>query len=89
MCGKEPSKNWSIGFKARHKDILDYRYLNTINLTRHKADSKALYSQYFTILRQKMEQYSIQPQNCYNIDEKGFLIGYLQKVRRIFPKALM
>jgi hypothetical protein len=36
-----------------------------------------------------MEQYSIQPQNCYNIDEKGFLIGYLQKVRRIFPKALM
>jgi hypothetical protein len=36
-----------------------------------------------------MEQYSIQPQNCYNMDEKGFLIGHLQKVRRIFPKALM
>jgi hypothetical protein len=36
-----------------------------------------------------MEQYSIQPQNCYTMDEKGFLIGHLQKVRRIFPKALM
>jgi hypothetical protein len=35
------------------------------------------------------EQYNIQPHNCYNMDEKGFLIGYLQKVRRIFPKALM
>jgi hypothetical protein len=23
------------------------------------------------------------------MDEKGFLIGHLQKVRRIFPKALM
>jgi hypothetical protein len=23
------------------------------------------------------------------MDEKGFLIGYLQKVRRIFPKALI
>jgi len=23
------------------------------------------------------------------MDEKGFLIGYLQKVRRIFPRALM
>jgi hypothetical protein len=23
------------------------------------------------------------------MDEKGFLIGYLQKVKRIFPKALM
>jgi hypothetical protein len=36
-----------------------------------------------------MEQYSIQPWNCYNMDEKGFLIGHLQKVRRIFPKALI
>jgi hypothetical protein len=89
MCGKEPGKNWSAGFKARHKDILDCRYLNTIDLARHKADSKASYSQYFTILRQKMEQYNIQPQNCYNMDEKGFLIGHLQKVRRIFSKALM
>ena len=89
ICGKEPGKNWSAGFKARHKDILDCRYLNTIDLARHKADSKASYSQYFTILRQKMEQYSIQPRNCYNMDEKGFLIGHLQKVRRIFPKALM
>jgi hypothetical protein len=55
-------------------------------------DSQALAcdnSQYFTIMRQKMEQYNIQPQNYYNIDEKGFLIGYLQKVRKIFPKALM
>ncbi|TKA60924.1 hypothetical protein B0A55_11893, partial [Friedmanniomyces simplex] len=38
---------------------------------------------------QKMDQYSIQPQNCYNMDEKGFLVGHLQKVKRIFPKALM
>jgi hypothetical protein len=89
MCGKDPGKNWSASFKARHKDILDCRYLNTIDLARHKADSEASYSQYFTIPRQKMEQYSIQPRNCYNMDEKGFLIGHLQKVRRIFPKALM
>ena len=89
ICSKEPGKNWAAGFKARHKDILDCRYLNTIDLARHKADSKASYSQYFTILRQKMEQYSIQPQNCYNMDEKGFLIGHLQKEQRIFPKALM
>jgi hypothetical protein len=36
-----------------------------------------------------MDQYNIQSHNCYNIDEKGFLIGHLQKVKRIFPKALM
>jgi hypothetical protein len=89
IYGKEPGKNWSADFKAGYKDILDCRYLNTIDLARHKTDSKASYSRYFTIVRQKMEQYSIQPQNCYNMDKKGFLIGHLRKVRRIFPKALM
>jgi transcriptional regulator with XRE-family HTH domain len=52
LCGSEPGKNWSTGFKARHKDILDSRYLNAIDLARHKADSKASYEQYFTIPRQ-------------------------------------
>jgi hypothetical protein len=36
-----------------------------------------------------MDKYNIQPHNCYNMDEKGFLIGHLQKVKRIFLKALM
>jgi hypothetical protein len=89
LCGSEPGKNWSTSFKARHKDILYSRYLKAINLARHKADSRASYEQYFTILRQKMNQYNTQSHNCYNMDEKGFLIGHLRKVRRIFPKAMM
>ncbi|TKA22667.1 hypothetical protein B0A54_18012, partial [Friedmanniomyces endolithicus] len=52
-------------------------------------ESDSSISIYFAILRQKMDQYSTQPQNCYNMDEKGFLVGHLQKVKRIFPKALM
>jgi hypothetical protein len=77
LCGLEPGKNWSASFKARYKDILDSRYLKAINLIRYKADSRASYEQYFTILRQKMDQYNIQSHNCYNMDEKGFLISYL------------
>ena len=69
--------------------MLDSRYLNNIDLARHKADSEASYRQYFTVLKQKIDQYNIQPHNCYNMDEKGFLIGHLQKARRIFSKALM
>jgi hypothetical protein len=42
ICSKETSKNWSVSFKARHKDILDCRYLNTINLARYKVDSETL-----------------------------------------------
>lgn len=60
ICGHQSNKNWSAGFKARHNDILDCRYLNTIDLARHKAGSAASYRQYFTILVQKMDQYSIQ-----------------------------
>jgi hypothetical protein len=89
MCSIEPGKDWSVALKARHKDFLNSRYLNTLDLVRYKADSEASYRQYFTVLRQKIDQYNIQPHNCYNMDKKGFLIGYLQKVRRIFPKALM
>jgi len=89
LCGTEPGKNWSAGFRARHKDALDCRYLDTLDLERHKADSEPSYSRYFATLEQKITQYNIKPHNCYNMDEKGFLIGHLQKVRRIFPKALL
>jgi hypothetical protein len=89
LCGTEPSKNWCAAFRVRHKDELDCRYLNTIDLERHRADSESSYRQYFAILEQKIIEYNIQPHNCYNMDEKGFLIGHLQKAKRIFPKALM
>jgi hypothetical protein len=55
MCSTEPGKDWSAAFKARHKDVLDSRYLNTLDLARHKADSEASYRQYFTVLRQKID----------------------------------
>ncbi|EAA64493.1 hypothetical protein AN2382.2 [Aspergillus nidulans FGSC A4] len=35
---------------------------------------------------QKMEEYDIQPEDTYNMDEKGFLIRILSKCKRIFSK---
>ena len=34
-----------------------------------------------------MEEYKIQPENTYNMDEKGFLIGVLQKTKRVWSKS--
>ena len=34
-----------------------------------------------------MAQYNILPENTYNMDEKGFLIGILQKTKRVFSKG--
>jgi hypothetical protein len=88
LCGKTPSKNWVTRFVARHKDQLDARYLNTLDLARHKADSKASYEYYFDILSARIKKYDILPENMYNMDEKGFLIGRLQKTQRVFTKDL-
>ncbi|MCJ1368773.1 hypothetical protein MMC16_007921, partial [Acarospora aff. strigata] len=35
-----------------------------------------------------MEEYEIQPENTYNMDEKGFLIGVLQKTKRVWSKSM-
>jgi hypothetical protein len=88
ICGEEPSKNWSTRFVARHKDQLDARYLNTLDLARHRADSKASYEHYFGVLSARIKKYDILPENMYNMDEKGFLIGRLQKTQRVFTKDL-
>ena len=50
ISGKEAGKNWSAKFRRRHHATLDTRYLNTLDLERHKAESKASFQQYFDIL---------------------------------------
>lgn len=88
LCGRRLSKSWSSRFVARHKHRLDARYLNTIDLARHRADSRSNYEAYFAIIGQKVEEYKISADNIYNMDEKGFLIGKLQKTRRVFAREL-
>jgi hypothetical protein len=54
----------------------------------HKADSEAKYKLYFNLLQQKINEYGIEPRHIYNMDEKGFMIGVLSKMRRIFSRQL-
>ena len=51
LCGQQLNKSGSAGFKVTHQGVLNCRYLNTIDLARHKADSETSYRQYFTLLR--------------------------------------
>lgn len=88
LCGRRLSKSWSSRFVARHRHRLDARYLNTVDLARHRADSMSNYEAYFAIVGEKIEEYKISADNIYNMDEKGFLIGKLQKSRRIFTQEL-
>ena len=53
---------------------------------RYRADSGYKYSLYFKLLKKKIEQYKIRLWLIYNMNEKGFLIGILLKIKRIFLK---
>lgn len=87
IARKRPSKNWSHRFCKRWSSQLDTRYLRAMDYSRHKADSKQSYELYFELLKEKIHQYEILPQNTYNMDEKGFMIGVMGKSKRIFSKA--
>jgi len=53
---------------------------------RHNADLEVKYSLYFSLLQQKINQYSIKSRYTYNIDEKGFLLGITTRSKRIFSR---
>ena len=87
IVGNHPGRAWSHRFCKRWKSQLDSKYLDTIDSARKKADSKHSYKAYFDLVQAKIDEYGVQPSNMYNMDEKGFLIGFLTKAKRIFTKA--
>jgi len=69
------NNNYSIGSEVNVRSVYHLHqelYLSTLDLVRHKADSRASYSQYFEIVGNKIEEYGITMQNIYNMDEKGW-----------------
>ena len=86
LANKRPGKNWSQGFCKRHQEILSRGYLNNIERQRKEADSVVNYEYYFDLVKRKIAQYNVEPQNMYNIDEKGFSLGTITKQHRVFTK---
>jgi hypothetical protein len=88
LAGRAPGHCWVSRFVRRHRSELESAYLNNLDLDRHQADSAHSFQVYFDTVNQKIQQYQISEDNIYNMDEKGFLLGRLNKVRRIFSKDL-
>jgi hypothetical protein len=55
---------------------------------RHSANLGSKYSLYFKLLYKKMEEYNVQPLHIFNIDEKGFQLRRIARLKRIFSKQL-
>ena len=82
----EIGKEWVSRFLKRHSIDLVSKWSMGLDHNRSRADSAFKYALYFELIRKKIEQYSVKPQHIYNMDEKGFLIGVLSKMKRVFSR---
>ncbi|THC87091.1 hypothetical protein EYZ11_013464 [Aspergillus tanneri] len=86
ICGTRPGYQWPSCFIRAYEKELTCRYTTGIDRDRKAADSAWKYTLYFQKLARMIEEYKIQPENMYNMDEKGFLIRIVSKSKRIFSK---
>ena len=86
IVGTKPGKNWPSCWLKAHSNKVISHYTTGMDASYKKADSAFKYLLYFELLAQKIEQYKLEPEYMYNMDEKGFLIGVLVKAKRIFSK---
>lgn len=86
IAGILPGKDWSHRFCKRWSAALDAKYLKALDVARFKADTPESYRYYFALLKRKVEEYNVLPCDTYNMDEKGFMLGWPTKAKRIFAK---
>jgi hypothetical protein len=79
--------NWVDRFVKRYPNELILKWPTRMDNSRHKADSGRKYSLYFDLLREKIEQYYVEPRHIDNMDEKGFMLGVVGRSKGIFSKA--
>jgi hypothetical protein len=84
----EVSRSWVERFLRRNRDQLSPKYTTGIDYNRFKTDTEHSYHTYFDLLYAKMQQYDVDAENVYNMDEKGFLLGKTLRTKRIFSKQL-
>jgi DDE superfamily endonuclease/Tc5 transposase DNA-binding domain len=83
IAHKKLGRNWTARFCQRYRTRLTSIYLRTIDHKRKIADNSYHFEHFFTLLHEKIEKFNIQPQNIYNVDEKGFLLGFSRTSKRV------
>ena len=88
IAGKRVSMSWVDRMIHRRSDELTPQWSTSMDRQRHAADSHDKYQKYFDLLSEKIKFYDVEPENTYNMDEKGFMIGAIGRQKRIFSKRL-
>ena len=82
-----PKENWVSRFIKRYKDKIKLSYLTPADIARKRANNSYQYKLFYELLKEKIKKYKIKVHNIYNMDKKGFLIGVLNKSKRIYTKS--
>jgi hypothetical protein len=81
------SETWVTRFLQQHKDVLTSQWTSPMAADCHSANSYDKYKEYFNLMQRKIAQYGIEPEQIYNMDEKGFAAGVIGNSKRVFSKA--
>lgn len=69
-----PRKNWVRGFRARHPEIAAKK-LRPMDWARNNIYEKVAH--WFTVIERELHDPAILPENVYNMDETGIMLGVL------------
>jgi hypothetical protein len=86
IAQKRVGEGWVTRFVHRNQDHLISKWVTGLDRTRSKADSRLKYKLYFDLIHRKIKEYSVEPCNMYNIDEKGFAVGIIGRSKRVFSR---
>jgi hypothetical protein len=78
----------SYSFIHRNEENLIAKWTSGMDRNRYEADSGWKYKRYFNLLHSTIDKYNILPENTYNIDKKGFIIGLIEKSKRVFSRQM-
>ncbi|SLM37408.1 HTH CenpB-type DNA-binding domain [Lasallia pustulata] len=82
---KELGEQWIARFLARQPELKS-KYVNPIKKECILATNPAILQHYFEFYKSTKEQYDIDDENKWNMDEKGVAMGVIGKTKLIIPK---
>ena len=78
--------NWPAKFLSRHPE-LKTKFVPPLDKERHGAQDPAIIRQWFELYQRARNSFNIEDQDVWNMDEKGFMMGVIAKMRVVISKA--
>ena len=78
--------NWPSRFLARHSKLKSV-FINPRNRNRQLSKDPNIITHWFQLYKETVDEHNVQPEDTYNMDEKGAAMGLIAKERCIVSKS--